>query len=511
MKKVSVAALVMLSLLCGATEPPQQQQGFPEEGLPDAYYQRLKAQPKAFTFSRSFIALTSKVRENRAVLLQGKSDEKTLASIGTRGGLVVNGVKSVPVLLSLTSDSGPKPYNKEQLQQELFDGSAGTMTQFYYEMSYTQLTVNGTVYDWTQLPKSQSWYAGDDYKNASGTHHCFGLCPGSRIGEFIKDVLDRNPSIDWGQYDNDGPDRVPNSGDDDGYVDFVAFVHPGIGGECGGPNNKNIWSHRGQLVYVAPDDYTTQSPSANGGKIKINDYVIMPALACDGSKMIQIGVFAHEFGHAFGLPDLYDTTGQTQGGVGNWDLMASGSWGGDGVSPETPTHMSAWSKEFLGWVDPIPVTEDSVQQPIPDFETHNVVYKIVISPGRYYLVSNRERKRFDSKLPQSGLLIELINSTTVDAGLPNNKVNADPSDLGVRVVEADSKDELITPGGHNRGDSGDVFPGDSKNATFDKTTSPKALGIVSVCDVSAPSDTMRVTFLVKKNCPPRAQAAEAAH
>jgi M6 family metalloprotease-like protein len=497
MKKANAVVLVMFSLLCAATEPPQEDFA----GLPDAYYQRLKTQPKAFTFSRSFIQVASRVRENRAMLLR-KNDEQTLASVETNGGLVVDGVKSVPVLLALTSDSSSKPYDKNNLQQELFEGTGATMTKFYDEMSYHHLTVNGTVYDWATLPHSQAYYAGDDYTDASGTHHCYGLCTNSRIGEFIKDVLDNNDSIDWGQYDNDGPDRKPNSGDDDGYVDFVAFVHPGIGGECGGANNTNIWSHRGQLVYMAPQEYTTKSPKANGGKIKVNDYVIMPALACDGTKMIQIGVFAHEFGHAFGLPDLYDTTKQTQGGVGNWDLMASGSWGGDGRSPETPTHMSAWSKEFLGWVDPIPVTAD-MQVAIQDFETHNVVYKVQISSTQYYLISNRERKLFDANLPQSGLLIELVNKTAVDAGLPNNRVNADPTSLGVRVVEADSKDEMITAGSRNRGDSGDVFPGDSAKTSFDKTTSPRMLGNIAVCNISTPGDSIHVSFLAKKNCSAR--------
>ena len=41
--------------------------------------------------------------------------------------------------------------------------------------------------------------------------------------------------------------------------------------------------------------------------IRIDDYTIMPAVACDGSGMIEIGVFCHEFGHALGLPDYYDT------------------------------------------------------------------------------------------------------------------------------------------------------------------------------------------------------------
>ena len=41
---------------------------------------------------------------------------------------------------------------------------------------------------------------------------------------FIRNVLSQADSLyDLGQFDNDGPDGIPNSGDDDGYVDFTIF------------------------------------------------------------------------------------------------------------------------------------------------------------------------------------------------------------------------------------------------------------------------------------------------
>jgi immune inhibitor A len=69
-----------------------------------------------------------------------------------------------------------------------------------------------------------------------------------------------------------------------------------------------------------------------------------------------VGVFAHEFGHDLGLPDLYDTSGNTGGAensTGFWTLYSSGSYGSSG-KPEDgigtkPTHMSAYEKLFLGW------------------------------------------------------------------------------------------------------------------------------------------------------------------
>ena len=56
------------------------------------------------------------------------------------------------------------------------------------------------------------------------------------------------------------------------------------------------------------------------------DYTIQPE---NGG----LGVFAHEYGHDLGLPDLYDTSGNTGGAensTGFWTLMSSGANIGDG-------------------------------------------------------------------------------------------------------------------------------------------------------------------------------------
>ncbi len=64
-----------------------------------------------------------------------------------------------------------------------------------------------------------------------------------------------------------------------------------------------------------------------------------------------VGVFAHEYGHDLGLPDLYDTASGGESDVNFWDLMSSGSHSGP-IFQSMPTHMGIWDKWVLGWADP---------------------------------------------------------------------------------------------------------------------------------------------------------------
>ena len=64
-----------------------------------------------------------------------------------------------------------------------------------------------------------------------------------------------------------------------------------------------------------------------------------------------MGVFAHEYGHDLGLPDLYDNSSGGESDIDFWDLMSSGSHSGP-IFQSMPTHMGIWDKWVLGWADP---------------------------------------------------------------------------------------------------------------------------------------------------------------
>ncbi len=485
--------IVLLYLLLSATvaysvPPPKPGVKWPKGAL-----ERLQT----FKYNRSYLQMVRRIQRNRAAVQRG---EITMAAARAAGGTLVSGTKSIPVLPIKFNNTGADPYAAGNLQRELFDGPwpTGTMTDYYREISYGQFAVTGTVFPWKKVSRDDTFYEG-----GAG---CNGVCNDSKVGDFLKEALDlQDAAVDFSQYDNDGPDGIPNSGDDDGYVDFVAFVHAESGGECG---NENIWSHRSFYSGWTGSEYTTNDPKAGGGFIKIDDYVIMPGFACDGTTMIEIGVFSHEFGHAFGLPDLYDTdpsNGNSEG-VGHWCLMASGSWGGDGNSPETPSHMCAWAKAFLGWITPTEVTTDLIPATIPNIEENPIAFKLPISSTQYHLISNRQKKGFDAKLPGAGLLIWHINETVINSGLSNNRVNADEDNKGVDLEEADCRNDLDHA--LNRADGGDPYPGTTNNRYFDNFTCPSSSASIAVCNIGDSAISMTASLFVSVGkCPSRPEIA----
>lgn len=380
---------------------------------------------------------------------------------------------NAPVLLGQYSNATPI-HSAQTFQQMLFDGPhpTGTMTDYYLENSYGQLFMTGTAHGWYVMPRNFDYYVHD------GGSRNAGLVYGGP--DFTIDlIVEADAHVDYGQY-------VSYTDGEGAHVPLVAVIHSGADAASGA---DNIWSHRwnvrwrflqrknaGSDPYFDVNKVTAQgryitNDTLNGLPVIIDgDYAIMPELSGsnnNGGTPKPIGVFTHEFGHIFGLPDLYDTD-NSSAGLGNWCLMAGGSYGGDGSHEATPAHMSAWCKEQLGWVTPVAVTSFMKNQPIKDVNRNPEIYKILVrnTPGgQYFLVENRQKIGFDQYLLGSGLLIYHID--------PSRSSNADENRRRVDLEQADGRRQLNTS--TVRGDDGDPYPGSSNNRNFDGYTNPNSL------------------------------------
>jgi immune inhibitor A len=320
----------------------------------------------------------------------------------------------------------------------------GSVRDWYQVNSYGQYDLEGGVY---------GWYPTSDNYNYNYNDQNYGLSWGGRAVA-LKAAQLSDPIVDFGEYDNDGPDGIPNSGDDDGYVDLFFVFHAG---PCGSQtsNVNDIWSHKSSIYYTTDDD------CENGGKIHISDYAIQPEENPDES-MVTIGVVCHEMGHVLGLPDLYDYSPATYG-IGFWGAMSYGCHGGDGVHRYSPVHFSAWSKEQLGWVAPTEVAENLDDVTFEPVEENQVIYKVWRDGSygqEYFLIENRQQLDFDQYLMGTGLLIWHIDNTYY--------TGCDIVDL----EEADGNDDLDHR--NNKGDDGDPYPGSSSAIEFSPTSYPNS-------------------------------------
>ncbi|HTL05468.1 MAG TPA: M6 family metalloprotease domain-containing protein [Gemmatimonadales bacterium] len=498
----------------------------------------------------------AQVRDLRTLLLR-QGDLQSLN--GVRGGgtpgrpfvlgslptTAVTGAFHVPVIALAYADVDvPRP--TAQYQCLLFSRTPGScpltdpgdrpysVTSYYEELSHHRISMDGVVFAKVREDSVAAYY----------TNGCNGIgvvstCPGgrNRMGLMLVATLDSVSARSggdtlWSQFDNDGTDGVPNSGDDDGVVDFVTFLQPELGGECQSntPKPTGIWSHRyvisgwvQGLVHPHLDPggfYVTRTPwTGHAGQfLKVNDYTIQSAIggitSCESDKIMGIGTVAHETGHAFGLPDLYDVSGSTQG-IGGWGLMGSGNY----ARPYSPSSYDAWSLHVLGWTTLDTLSASRTVTTGPRLFTDTIFYARTANPDEYLLVENRQavlsdtaqmnpaltavcpNQGFCAKSP--GLLLWLINQPKVTSSLFGNSVNVSFGGLqGVELIQADGLNELRTPGSHNRGDRGDSYPGNTNNTRFSLLANPSArdnagnyIGFVLDQIQQLPAGAMRFRFL----------------
>ncbi|MGH3080901.1 MAG: immune inhibitor A domain-containing protein [Gaiellaceae bacterium] len=227
------------------------------------------------------------------------------------------------------------------------DPSGMTFRNMYREMSQGAYDVTGDVAGWVKAPHSEAWYGADSCEAGAGSDVGHPDNPNGAaqlVIDAVNAVAAQNPNFPWADYDIEDvidADEDGNFNEPDGIVDHFVLVHSGVGEEGAGGTEGTyaIWSHS-SAVSPGSGGYTVP-----GKNIKVFNYIVQPE---DG----HVGVFAHEYGHDLGLPDLYDTSGGGDSDVDFWDLMASGSHTG-WLNQLTPTHMGAWDKFVLGWDDPL--------------------------------------------------------------------------------------------------------------------------------------------------------------
>lgn len=272
----------------------------------------------------------------------------------------------IPVMFSDISNSTDLPSISRKVFFE--------MNEYYIRASNNKISIIGDMYgSWVVLQKNITYYGEKSGKNQFDGDW-----------QLIHDaIMAVDEEVDFSSYES------------------VIVVHAGKD-EASTKNSSDIWSK----------GYWDLTPS-----IKTDDKKII-SRAADISEDDPLGIYAHEFGHILGLPDLYNRNESGKEFVGPWDLMATGSWNGDPPGSQ-PAWIGSWGQIQLGWINDSQIFNveigQSVNVTISALESTSSdikVIKIPITDMTYYLIEGRN----DEYLPDKGVIISFINES-LDGGM----------------------------------------------------------------------------------------------
>lgn len=323
------------------------------------------------------------------------------------------------------------------------DGAEGSVADFFKDVSYGQMQLRCDVVGPFKSKNKRSYYGGN---NRDGRDNA----PQELFKEAIEQV---STMLSLADYDADG----------DGYVDNIHIIFAGHGEEAGAGDDA-IWSH--EATFYQP--IVVQN-------MKIDRYSCAPELrGRSGTGISRIGPHCHEIGHALGAMDYYDTNYEIGGeyeGTGQWDVMASGSWNNEGI---TPADFNPYVKAVdFGWIVPavLPFGEIAIA---PSYQSKENYYQLKSADSEeFYFFEYRSKELWGSALPGEGLLIFHVHPDIAKSG---NSINANAPQM-CYVVCASSGIDIprnapATYGNINT--SGCPFPGSSHNTDFGQSSLPRA-------------------------------------
>ena len=295
-------------------------------------------------------------------------DEPFVTNFGDR--------KVLAILVNFTdiqftiSDPRTKFYNMLNQNGYNYNGAIGSVRDYYVENSRNQYLPSFDVYGPVNLSHTEAYYDGD----------------GGSVAGALEEAMNKL-NIDFDPYDTDN----------DGDIDMVLLYYAGYN-EAEGGAESTIWPHQSSFT---DDAYAFFSI---GGK-RVNRYFCTSEYrGYEGQEMCGIGTTCHEFAHALGLPDLYDTNyatyGQAPFTTGYFDLMASGNYNDNG---RRPPYLSAVERNMLGWMADIPPLSGSGNYTLAAVQNDKAYMSSANLEGEYFVYEYRSASGWDSGIPYWGM------------------------------------------------------------------------------------------------------------
>ena len=325
--------------------------------------------------------------------------------------------------------SDPKTYFTNWLNQENYttDGNSGSVRDYFKAQSAGQFTPQFDVYGPVTLSNNRSSYASSSNGYKMVHDGCGAL----------------DSQVDFSQYDLDG----------DGNVDNVYVIYAGQGANYGASNAP--WAHNSEC----PTNIFTRK--SVDGKMLVH-YSCCSEEGYTVGQPDGIGTFIHEFGHALGFPDFYNTNSQGIETPYFWSIMDRGNYLGYG---KTPIGFSAYERAAMDWLTYTDLKDEAAHVNLRPLAEYNYALKIETGRlGDYYILENRPATGFDKAIYGEGMLIWHIDASNYSELI--NSPNNTSSHLRMDLVRADNNKST---------DSfwGDAFPGSTNNTSFTATSTPQ--------------------------------------
>lgn len=254
-----------------------------------------------------------------------------------------------------------------------------------------------------------------------------------------------DPSIDFSQYDINKNGAIS--------ADELQIMFLVAGGELATSLHPGIWAHSWCM-------YGSNASAPTLDNVRLMNCSDDGTYSAFGERHFDfgnsgndatIGIIAHELGHAvFDLPDLYDTD-YTSAGIGNFGLMAGGSWTykeGDSYPGETPVHMIGWTKVRCNFTTAMIIESDirDIEVNATSGEDYSLFQLRTGRAGEYFLLENRDASGYDRGLYslqgngsyEGGLSILHVDEALLGSCLQTNSCNDEEDHKLVDVEEANN-------------------------------------------------------------------------
>jgi M6 family metalloprotease-like protein len=319
-------------------------------------------------------------------------------------------------------DQGKRP-TPQEIDNAIFGGQPTSMREFYRNQSNGQEAIDRVgVLGWYDAKKPAGHYwnhpkdAGDGFDDGHNE-------------KWVEALQDADSQIDFKSFDDnqDGkltPDELA-----------IVFVIP----------QKHPWGSNRDVKGVNKDPLIL-----DGVRIERIAELYMPS-------PINLGVIRHELGHLlFGFPDIYSNQKYKGHGADAYSIMASTS---------TDAQVDAPTRIGKGWITDSRITRSGTYA-IGSIEDTHRAYTFTrqnSKPREYFAIEKRMAGKYDTQLPQKGLVIwRMVESNNpedlyrfapggkpawpMDQPLKDFRLDwSDGTDSGVRIsVDPKSKGKVFT-------------------------------------------------------------------